>query len=855
MRGDVMISRIVVGVSVAVLVTTAMNPGPASGVERSVDDGAAALSTAAPDSTEVITTAARPRWGHVMGIADLNNKPVRKGRVSVHTLTGRPLTVRGPVRRTGRTGVFHVRVRNLPEFFQVEVRGGKFGHRRLRNRVLRSIGWARERGEVVNQASTIAAYNLTTQSPRQLRRHPKRMTRQSTRRTARLLGLHRPRHRFSLGLAARTTSQVYDPGRAFVQAQRGGFNQALKRWGTKASSRHAHRTFEPRRYRGNTPIGWDSKGRHHKLGVTPACEGVTACLLVVLKNTAVSLVGSGVKAGICKAGGGVPVIASLTGCGTNQNIAQILSLLNEMNEQLTNMEAQMTEILTMLAQQAQTDAYNASGLPQLEGVYDAWLMDLLELSDPAVEVQPLSVLPADSTIVQICGAAYLSSAAVPDPYEGYSFTQTPYAACQDAGGNTGNFVGPTATGAWASLIFQSLTGYGPLYPVDDLVAPTYQTGLSNGGTQLITGDAQNSLNQLLSSFVGMQAAAYQAALAWQTFSFAWTGQQVTCPNTPLPTQFTDPENQPLSMTGPCATTVTALFESSLEAYIAQNLGPRGVLPAETLLDTYNADGDAQVPVWWSAAVDVTAASWYDGGNPWYPYSPIDNGEVSPQYVALQDSPLATPGTAVPVVSTATDTFTFGDESQLTTLTDHALAASKAGSINGALSSVGFYGPGDWLYMSYTYLVTDVQRIGFETVCESEYNCPEPYGAGSCFDDSAQPPTIPVGSGSIYQCYPGQGSSWLPYAGVFGTYGTTYLTLNKNVVTTKSCPGGGTLWSPDPLPDPGVVSPWCQPPQNPADVNDASYYGLLLDTTPGDVLWSNGIYQEWQDQTIPVPAAS
>ena len=73
-----------------------------------------------------------------------------------------------------------------------------------------------------------------------------------------------------------------------------------------------------------------------------------------------------------------------------------------------------------------------------------------------------------------------------------------------------------------------------------MVAPTYQTGLSNGGTQLITGDAQNSLNQLLSSFVGMQAAAYQAALAWQTFSFAWTGQQVTCPNTPLPTQFTDP---------------------------------------------------------------------------------------------------------------------------------------------------------------------------------------------------------------------------------------------------------------------------------------------------------------------------
>ena len=223
-----------------------------------------------------------------------------------------------------------------------------------------------------------------------------------------------------------------------------------------------------------------------------------------------------------------------------------------------------------------------------------------------------------------------------------------------------------------------------------------------------------------------------------------------------------------------------------------------MLPAETLLDTYNADGDAQVPVWWSAAVDVTAASWYDGGNPWYPYSPIDDGEVSPQYVALQNSP-GHPGTAVPVVSTATDTFTFGDESQLTTLTDHALLPRKAGSINGALSSVGFYGTGDWLYMSYTYLVTDVQRIGFETVCESEYNCPEPYGAGSCFDDSAQLPTIPVGSGSIYQCYPGQDPAGCPTPACSGR-------MERRTSPEQECghyqvPPGAAPVEPGPAPDP------------------------------------------------------
>ena len=178
----------------------------------------------------------------------------------MRTLTGRPLTVRGPVRRTGRTGVFHVRVRHLPEFFQVEVRGGKFGHRRLRNRVLRSIGWARRRGEVVNQASTIAAYNLTTQSPRQLRRHP-----EADDSPVHPANCPPPRPSSS---PASVSPSGWPPGRPLRSTIPGGRScrpnvagsiKALKRWGTKASSRHAHRTFEPRRYRGNTPLDGTAK--------------------------------------------------------------------------------------------------------------------------------------------------------------------------------------------------------------------------------------------------------------------------------------------------------------------------------------------------------------------------------------------------------------------------------------------------------------------------------------------------------------------------------------------------------------------------------------------------------------------
>lgn len=838
-----MIPRALAGLSVSALLAAGLVTGPVSAAEPLRSDSASAPSVSA------FASASHPKWGHVMGIADLNEMPVRNGRVTVRTLTGQRLAVRGPLRRTGRTGVFHVQVRHLPEFFLVEVRDGRFGHRSMGGRVLRSIGWARERGEVVNQASTIAAYNLTTHSRAQLRQHPKRLTHKATRQTARLLGLHNPRHRFSLGLAGRTRSVAYDPGRAFGHAQRHGFNRTLKRLGRQASLGVGHRDFAPRHYLGASPLGSRSKSKSQALGVAPACEGVTDCLLVVLKNTAVSLVGSGVQAGICKTTSGVPVVASLTGCGTSQDISQILSLLNAMNEQITNLEAQMTEVLAMLAQGGQTAAFNNSGLKQLDGVYEAWLMDLLELSDPAVTVQPLSVLPAASSVAQICTAAYTTSAQIPDPYDGYSFTQTPYAACQDAGNNTGDYLGATPTGAWATSIFQALTGYGPGYAPDDLLAPTYQTGVSAGGTKMITGADQNTLNQLLSSFVGMQAAAYQSALAWQTFESAWTGQQVTCPNTPLPSQFTNPENQPLSMTGPCATTVTALFETSVEAYIMQNLGPRSVLPAATVLDTYNSVGAADVPVWWSAAVDVTAASWYGGGNEYYPYAPTDVTD----YVPVSQSPLATPTTPVPVVTTSSDTFTFGNTSQLMTLANHAMSASTQKSINPALNDVGFEGPGSWIYMAYTYLVTDVQRMGFQTECTMDH-CPPPYGVASCGASYLQPGTIPAGSGSVYDCYPDQERVGLVFAGVYGTYGGTYLALDNNVVTTKTC-GLAAGWSPPSLPQPSGQSPWCTPPQNVEDPDDDSYYGLLLDTTPGDVLWSNTPFQQWQNSTIPVIASN
>lgn len=827
----VMVSAVTMSVVGATL-GIGLVPGHAAPSQSTVE-----VSATAPP---VRAAAHRPEWGHAMGVAGLNGHPLRRGRVRVLTTSGRPLTVRGPVRRTGRAGVFHVRVRDLPRFFVVEVRGGRFGSKHMAGKRLRAIGSARERGEVVNEASTIAANHLLN-NPRAARRHPKAAAHRATRHTARFLGLHRPRHLFSLGLAARTVSVAYDPQRVFRQARRSGFNSSMRHWARQVGNSRTRHSFTPRHYE-VVPLGAQRRSQG-KGGPAPACVGVTECLLVVLKNTAVSLVGSAAHAGVCQLNGGSPLVASLTGCGTDAELARILNLLDAMNEQLTNMEQQLTTILTMLADQAQTTAYNTSDLPQLEGVIESWLLDMLELSDPAVDVQPLAPIPATSPADEICAAAYTSSGQVPAPYQGYAFTQTPYQACLNAGANTGEFIGPSSDGSWATSIFQALTGYGAGFPPDDLLAPTYQDSLSNGGTQLITGTAQNTLNQLLSSFIGLQATAFQLTQTWQTFAYAWTDQPVTCPQTPLPTSFADPAAQPLTMTGPCATAVTALFELSLEAYIAQNLGPRAQLPAPVILDTYNAVGAADVPVWWSQAVDISGKTMADNPD-YYPYF-IANS-YRPDYVPWDESPVANPTTPVPIITNSSDTFTFGNPGQVTGLARDALNATKNTDIDNALADVGFAGPGVWWIMNWSNLGTTVDSWAFTP-------------GKSCSGWPSQ--------GPIYLCVPGAApyqNGNFPFgteqgAGVLGTYAAAYVTVgSNNAVSLKNCQSSVATWNVPPHPSPAEaanvlpgVAQLCIAGSNQNPNGDPGYYGLLIDTTAGDVLWSDGIYQQWQNQSVPV----
>lgn len=401
------------------------------------------------------------------------------------------------------------------------------------------------------------------QSPRQLRRHPKRMTRRSLGElpvsSAFIISPPAP-PRFSLGLAARTTSQVYDPGRAFVQARRGGL-EALERWGT--GERPSHATLTAHSNRGATgaiPIGWDSKGRHHKLGVTPACEGSHRLpVLVVLKNT------GGVHGRIRGRG------RNLQSGWWRASDRQLHRLRHEpehrpdpelaqRDERTTHdMEAQMTEILTMLAQQAQTKHQTPEWSAAAGRGVRRVAHGSIGVVRSAVGVQPFCRPPPTARDrAGCCGAAYLSSAAVPDPYEGYSLPRRRTRRARTQGATPGTSSAGPATGAWASLIFQSLTGYGPLYPVDDLVAH-----LPDGAVQRWRPVDHRRRPELAEPTVVVvrrdAGRRLPGRLAWQTFSFAWTGQQVTCPNTPLPTQFTDPENQPLSMTVTCTRNGNCFF--------------------------------------------------------------------------------------------------------------------------------------------------------------------------------------------------------------------------------------------------------------------------------------------------------
>ena len=765
----------------------------------------------------------------VMGIASFAGLPLRGAKVSVRTTRGKRIPLVGAQRRTGKYGHIHVRVNRLPRVFVLEVTGGKYGSKSLRGTTLASIGDAKETGEYVNAGTTIMVNHLLGGKDK-----PSRVARQaamrSAKRISRFLGLPEPKRMFSLGQLAHVRFSAFDPKLLARKASKApSVERYLAALADEARSPRATHTFRTKHR---------AKVSAASASLSADCGGITECIVSSLGSLVSSLLGSAAKAGVCMVGNSVPLVASLGGCTEANQISEILALLTQMQQQLNEMQAQLNQMSKMLANQSQATAYNYSQISQLQLALSSWQLDLNELASPSVQVNqiPTTPLPVTTSPSDLCVAA-CTSGTIPS-----GFTQSPFQACSDAAKNSASFLG-----SWYTTILNSMTGFTRGISTDDLLIPAYQNALTGAGTQMITGTQQNALNQMVDSFVGLQATAFQYALAWQTFQYAWTGQPPTCPNTALPTSFANPAGFALQTTGPCNTALTALFVVSLQDYIGSKYGPRSALPNEVVIDAVGTYNQAAAPVWWAYPVDIS--SWTAGFSSTWPYYPGFTGNYT-------TNPTASPTTPVQITSNYPDTFTFSVASQNSTLVSHATTAylksmPSGSSTNSALRKAGFVGVG----------------LG-----EGSQAMPQGYGMWwANLGSGIQNWTFTNGAGcggwpligNLYSCTQGVAPFVMnpmppyplaPGAGINGTYATSYQDLTGSSTGLNNCSANQALasWGNNPPPNSSItVSNNVQMCPRASKNGSRNYYGLLIDTTPGDVLWTLAPFSAWQSDTVPV----
>ena len=786
---------------------------------------------AVPDAQMAVasaTVAKAKAAPEVMGIASFAGLPLRGAKVSVRTTRGKRIPLVGAQRRTGKYGHIHVRVKHLPRVFVLEVTGGRYGTKTLRGTTLASIGDAKESGEYVNAGTTIMVNHLLGGSSRRSRVNPA-VAMGSAKRIARFLGLPKPQRLLSIGQFTHVRFSAFDPKLLAKKANKAPtVERYLASLAQEARSPRVTHTFRPKH---------NAKVSSAGASLAEDCEGITGCILSSLGSLVSSLVGAAAQAGVCQVGESVPLVASLGGCTEGNQIAAILELLTQMQQQLNEMQAQLNQMSRMLANQAQATAFNYSQISQLQLALSSWQLDLTELASPSVDVNPIPDVPlAVSTLPSdLCAAAY-TSGSIPS-----GFTQSPYQACVDAAKNSAGFLD-----SWFKTILNSMTGFTRDISSDDLLIPGYQNALTGGGVQMITGTEQNALNQMIDSFVGLQATAFQYALAWQTFQYAWTGQPPTCPSATLPDSFENPTAFALLTSSPCNTALTAMFVVSLQEYIGSQYGPRTSLPNEVVIDAVNASNQADVPVWWAYPVDIS--SWTAGFSSTWPYYPGFTGNYT-------NNPLASPTSPVQITSKYPDTFTFSTDSQNGTLVSHVTTAylkamPSSTSTNNGLRKAGFVGVG----------------LG-----EGSEAMPQGYGMWwANLGSGIQNWTFTNGGGcggwpligNVYSCTAGVAGYVmnpmpaypLPLgAGINGTYATTYQDLTGSSTGLNACSAGQALasWGNNPPPKSSItITDTVQMCPRASKNGSKNYYGLLVDTTPGDVLWTTAPFSAWQSDSVP-----
>ncbi len=183
----------------------------------------------------------------------------------------------------------------------------------------------------------------------------------------------------------------------------------------------------------------------------------------------------------------------------------------------------------------------------------------------------------------------------------------------------------------------------------------------------------------LGQFAQLQADAYTLLIGGQEFqAYMSDGVQASCPNVTTNGMF--PANTPLNVVGVCNTTQTALFELSVESYMAgQDLAAP---PAGTLTDPVTNQ------IWWSYPVDISPTVYANDSFPFYPGSPTS-------YASPRPTPQTLAGAPIPLVAGSPLAFGFANQSALTKLMAR-LHLTSTGTIASGLTSAGFTGIGSTL---------------------------------------------------------------------------------------------------------------------------------------------------------------
>ncbi len=255
----------------------------------------------------------------------------------------------------------------------------------------------------------------------------------------------------ALGQETSVESGRFSPSRFMTEADRhGGLASYIRTLAGKAATGHEKVSFAPKGYRPSTPFRKGSSRQARSTG-----HAQLRSFLGGIANTAFqSVVWNASFTAACKIP--VPGLPAMMGCGGTNDLAAIVTALDNIESSLVDIQAQLDDVQQQLsvienqnAQAAYQTAFTFAGINPVNDAVNAAWSDLNYIN--AANPNPSSVgVPASKSDTGLCDAAYPS---------GYINGQNLQALCIDYLTRVQSFTAPQTP--YYAQTYQSLTGVGP----------------------------------------------------------------------------------------------------------------------------------------------------------------------------------------------------------------------------------------------------------------------------------------------------------------------------------------------------------------------------------------------------------